>query len=114
MTNLCVCCVLLAYDLSWSLGRFYLHCPSNWGKHINEGKEYSWLLAVACAIDLGLPQAEEGALQGRTQCSLCLDVKHLACERLHRNGVSQTKEKTDFFAFLKAALAQPHCRLNVS
>lgn len=55
----------LAHDLSWSLGCFYLHCPSNRGKHIHEGKEYSWLLAMVRAIDLGLPQAEEGALQGR-------------------------------------------------
>ena len=57
--------VPLAHDLSWSLGSCYLHCPSNWGKHIHEGKECSWLLAMACAIDLGLPQAEEGALQRR-------------------------------------------------
>lgn len=57
--------VPLAHDLSWSLGCFYLHCPSNRGKHIHERKEYSWLLAMVCATDLGLLQAEERALQGR-------------------------------------------------
>lgn len=28
-------------------------------------KEYSWLLAMVCATDLGLLQAEQGVLQGR-------------------------------------------------
>lgn len=54
-----------AHDLSWSFGCFHLHRPSKHRKHIHEGKEYSWLLAMVCATDLGLLQAERGGLQGR-------------------------------------------------
>lgn len=54
-----------AHDLNWSFGCFHLHCPSKHRKHIREGKEYSWLLAMVCATDLGLLQAEQGGLQGR-------------------------------------------------
>lgn len=55
----------LAHDLSWSFGCFHLHRPSKRGKHIHEGKEYSWLLATVSATDLGVLQAEQGVLQGR-------------------------------------------------
>lgn len=93
----------LAHDLSWSLGCFCLHCPSGWGKHIREGKEYSWLLAVVCAIDLGLLQAERGALQGRNAMFPLPWRETLGWERLCRNslGVSWGKR---FLCLLKSSV----------